>query len=157
MKYARHEAHRESISDVLTRDHRRCDELFAAAEAAAARGDLPKSAEGFAAFRACLERHIRIEEEMLFPAFEAASGQHAGPTAVMRTEHAMIHGLLREMNEALQSGRTERYLDASETLLVLMQQHNLKEEQILYRLVERVLDPEAEALHARIAAALRES
>lgn len=38
-----------------------------------------------------------------------------------------------------------------------MQQHNLKEEQILYRLADQVLAPSAEALRARIAAAIGES
>jgi hypothetical protein len=59
-----------SISDTMTRDHRACDERFAAAEGAAAGGDWTRAAAGLAAFRSVMERHFALEEETLFPAFE---------------------------------------------------------------------------------------
>lgn len=145
-----------TIHDTLTCDHRRCDELFVAAEEAAVRGDLKTATQRFDEFRRATEHHFRIEEETLFPAFEAATATREGPTAVMRTEHDMMRRLFEEMTQALAQGADKRYLSQSETLLVLMQQHNLKEEQILYRLADSVLASIHAELHERIAACLQQ-
>jgi hemerythrin-like domain-containing protein len=147
-----------TLATVLTFDHRRCDELFAAAEEAASHHDLATAAQRFEEFRRVTERHFRIEEETLFPAFEDATGLRGGggPTAVMREEHSMMRGLFDEMGQALAQGEGERYLSQSETLLVLMQQHNLKEERMLYPLADRALGPKAEDLLADIETALHQ-
>jgi hemerythrin len=64
----------------MTRDHRRCDRLFAAVEEAVAEGDWARAAEIFRDFVQGMERHFRWEEELLFPAFEQRSGITGGPT-----------------------------------------------------------------------------
>jgi len=139
-----------SISANLTRDHRRCDELFARAEEHVARGDWAQAGRDFSEFTNAMERHLRFEEDKLFPAFEQASGSRAGPTRMMRMEHEQMRTLFRDMETGLQAREANRYLGLSETLLILMQQHNMKEEHILYRLAEQVLGSTGEALAARL-------
>lgn len=139
-----------SISRFLTDDHRRCDELYARAEAAVADARWDAAADEFARFREALLRHFRIEEEMLFPAFEAASHHVFGPTAVMRLEHAQMRDLLGNMARALEDRDRQACLGIAETLLVLMQQHNLKEERVLYPMIDSALGAEADALLERI-------
>ena len=134
-----------SFSDYLGDDHHRCDELFAAAEQAVAQQDA-QALDAHRAFIDAMERHFGIEEELLFPAFEAASGSTMGPTAVMRHEHEQMRQLFAQMEESLQAGQADDYLGASETLLILMQQHNAKEEQMLYPMSEHVLAAERDAL-----------
>ncbi len=130
------------IGEILGGEHRRCDELFAAAEAAAGAGAWEEAAARLEDFRAALERHLAREEERLFPALEAAEPQARGPTGVMRHEHRQMRALVAELGEALAARDRERYLGAAETLLVLMQQHNAKEEHVLYPMSDRLLEPE---------------
>jgi len=95
-----------------------------------------------AAFREALEAHLTLEEERLFPALEEAEPHALGPTGVMRQEHRHMRALAEELAQALAARERDRYLGAAETLLVLMQQHNAKEEHVLYPMSDRLLGPE---------------
>jgi hemerythrin-like domain-containing protein len=91
-------------------------------------------------FNAGMRRHIAMEEEVLFPAFESAAKMAGGgPTTVMRMEHQQMRGLLDQIESAMESGDTEQALDIGDTLLMLIQQHNIKEEGMLYPMAENVL------------------
>ena len=127
----------------MTQDHRDCDLLFAKAENAAPAGDWATTTQSFNAFVAAMERHFGVEEEALFPAFEKETGVLTGPTEMMRMEHEQIRALFTEMHEALQQKNTDDYLGLAETLLILMQQHNMKEEQILYNIMNQRLPEDA--------------
>ena len=128
-----------SVRDYLGDDHARCDDLFAQAEKQVADGDWDNARISHDKFIHGMERHLGMEESLLFPAFEQASGSEMGPTAVMRHEHVQMRQLFAAMEESLQRKSAEDYLGNSETLLILMQQHNAKEEQILSPLLDRML------------------
>jgi len=127
------------ISEYLNNDHRRCDGLLADAEAAVGTRDWARAAPLWSAFRHAIERHLLMEERVLFPAFEARTGNTLGPTEVMRSEHADMRGLLGDLSAAVGQHDSESFLALSDTLLVLLQQHNLKEEQVLYPMTGEVL------------------
>lgn len=127
------------ISQFLGEDHRRCDELFIEAERLLSEEVGMEAREALDGFLQATERHFAMEEELLFPAFEAATGNASGPTAVMRHEHQQMRRLFQELSEACARHEKETFLGASETLLVLMRQHNAKEEQILYPMSDRVV------------------
>lgn len=139
-----------TFSSYMGDDHHHCDELFAAAEASVASGDWAGAAAAHRRFLTGMQRHFAMEEEVLFPAFEAASGSSMGPTAVMRHEHEQMRQLFGEMEQAMREQQIGDYLGASETLLVLMQQHNAKEEQILYPMTDRMLEAQQPELLARM-------
>ncbi len=136
------------IAGYLTEDHQRCDALFAEAEQKVSEGDWAAARTAFDRMRQAIEHHFAMEEEVFFPAFEETTGMTMGPTQVMRQEHAQMRALFDAMAGALESGDAEAYLGDSETLLILMQQHNAKEEQILYPMLDSHLQ-EAEALLER--------
>lgn len=140
----------DCISACMTADHRACDERFANAEQAAQNGDWALLTTEFSAFNQAMERHFAIEEEILFPAFERRTGAGMGPTQVMRAEHAQIREVLAELRHCVDEKDAEAYLALAETLLLLTQQHNLKEENVLYPIIDSVLDAEKEALLQRI-------
>lgn len=137
------------LSDRLTGEHRRCDEWFTQAENLVASGELEPATEAFSAFVSETERHFQREEAVLFPEFESQTGQTMGPTAVMRSEHEQMRRLFGEMAECLRQGDRSQFLGLSETLLILMQQHNAKEEQVLYPMSDQVLAAQADALLER--------
>ncbi|MCX8087118.1 MAG: hemerythrin domain-containing protein [Rhodocyclaceae bacterium] len=135
-----------ALTEPLHEHHKYCDDLFAGAEAAAAAGDWPAADARLAQFREELENHFHTEETLLFPSFEAATGMIGGPTQVMRLEHAQMRELVEQMERALERREGSGFAGAAETLLILMQQHNLKEENILYPMCDRGLASQAEAL-----------
>lgn len=139
-----------TFSSYMGDDHHHCDELFAAAESAVEKGDWAGAAEAHERFLGGMQRHFAMEEEVLFPAFEEATGSNMGPTSVMRHEHEQMRQLFDEMTQAFDQQQVQDYLGASETLLILMQQHNAKEEQILYPMTDRMLEAQQAALLAKM-------
>lgn len=131
-----------AIVDFLAAEHRQCDEIFTIAEEAAHTDDLTSCRTRFQQFQAAMEQHFQKEEQVLFPAFEEATGHAMGPTRVMRLEHQQMREALAELANALAAGDLEDYRGQAETLLILMQQHNIKEEQILYPMSDRFLGSE---------------
>lgn len=129
----------DTISQFMTHDHHACDDLFAAAENAAGKPDWAACAENFKKFYDAMEHHFVMEEQVLFPAFEEQTGMTMGPTQVMRSEHVQMRQVLKSMGEAVARKDVEAYLGQSETLLILMQQHNIKEESVLYPMSEQAL------------------
>ncbi len=128
-----------AITPLLADEHRCCDESFAAAEEAAQAGDPVGCRQRFQQFQTAMEHHFQKEENVLFPAFEQVTGNAVGPTRVMRLEHQQMRQALAEMSDTLAGGDLDDFLGQAETLLILMQQHNIKEEQMLYPMCDRVL------------------
>jgi DUF438 domain-containing protein len=141
----------------MTDDHRHCDDLFAEAEQALAKGNLEAGRAAFGHFRAALLAHFAAEEKTLFPSFEAKTGMTMGPTRVMRMEHEQMRMLLADAAKALELGDSDDYIGHAETLLIMMQQHNLKEENMLYPMCDEHLAAEAAALVAHLEAELTEA
>lgn len=130
----------QSLAEFFTLDHRRCDTSWVEVEAATTAGDADAVQASWRRFQGALLKHLRMEEEVLFPAFEQATGMTGGgPTFVMRSEHDQMRGLLEQMNAAANSGDHDELVDLGDTLLMLIQQHNQKEEHMLYPMAERAL------------------
>ena len=130
------------ISNYLMNEHRNCDRLFAEAEKLAIDKEWQKCEEAFLKFADATLLHFKKEEEELFVEFEQITGSADGPTNVMRYEHDQVRGLFGKMAEAIEKQDTRSYLSLSESTMILLQQHNMKEEQMLYAMCDRVLSPE---------------
>ncbi|MFN4325581.1 MAG: hemerythrin domain-containing protein [Azonexus sp.] len=139
-----------SIRTFMTDDHRRCDDFFAEAEQAIGRKNLAAAQAAFGHFRTAVLAHFDGEEKTLFPTFEAKTGMTLGPTQVMRLEHQQMRDLLDQAQAAIRAGDLEEYLGQAETLLIMMQQHNMKEENILYPMCDQHLAAELPAILARL-------
>ncbi|MDP1929548.1 MAG: hemerythrin domain-containing protein [Thiobacillus sp.] len=131
-----------TIVEFLGSDHHACDDLFASAENAVAKQNWDSARTLFNRFQAAMAHHMAMEEIVLFPAFETHTHNSTGPTQVMRSEHEQIRELLHAMTRAVGESNYDRYLGLSETLNMLLQQHNLKEENMLYPMADRVLGNE---------------
>ena len=141
-------------TEVMPDHHKHCDGLFVAAEEAVQSGNWAAANPAFERFEGQMHAHFRAEEDLLFPAFESATGMSQGPTQMMRLEHEQMRSLLAEMREACRLRDAEAYGGTAETLLMLMQQHNMKEENILYPMCDRSLGAEAHRIGAHISALL---
>lgn len=134
-----------TIKEYLTADHSRCDELFASMEDAAAK-DISTAKEAYELFAGETERHFQMEERVMFLEFEQKTGMTQGPTAMMRHEHAQMRNLIKEMGAAIEAKDKDKFFGNSETLMILMQQHNMKEEQMLYPMAQQHLSAESERI-----------
>jgi iron-sulfur cluster repair protein YtfE (RIC family) len=130
----------ETITSLLTADHRHADALLSDAVQQAAKGEWPQCARQLAVFRAALEAHMKLEEQVLFPAFEQATGSDVGPTAVMRHEHLQMLRMLDEMSQVAVSQARERFDALAPAFTRIIDMHSMKEENVLYPMCDRVLD-----------------
>ena len=134
------------ISNFMQTEHRRCDEAFSKAEQAASGGNFGQAFTFFEDFMVDTLKHFDKEEEILFPAFEEATGSSEGPTQMMRHEHNQVRNLLEQLAEAIKNEDKERFFSVADTVMVLLQQHNMKEEQMLYAMCDRALGTNAEEI-----------
>lgn len=135
-----------SIKNCMTHDHRRCDDIFAEVEQAVAAQEWDRASAVFKTFANAMRQHFAAEEDLLFPAFELKSGMTMGPTQVMREEHEQMRELIAAAQEALSSKDADDYSGNAETLLIMMQQHNMKEENVLYPMCDDHLLDQVDAL-----------
>ena len=138
-----------NIKDFMTQDHRDCDEIFAQMEDAVASKSNEAVAK-FEEFQDALTNHFKMEEMVLFPMFEQKTGMSQGPTQVMVMEHEQMRKLISQMDEAVQVNDNDKFFGLSETLMILMQQHNMKEEQMLYTMIQEYLGDDADHIISRM-------
>jgi hemerythrin-like domain-containing protein len=128
----------------LDSDLARAREEFEGGRTAQARLALEEYARG-------MERHIRLEEELVFPVFEARSGMHGGPTALMREEHRSIRVALAMMRDGLDRQDPPGFVAGLKFLQTILPDHHSKEEHILYPTTDQLLTPsERAAFTARL-------
>ena len=145
------EALMDTIPRFMTAQHRHCDDSFIATESSVSASNWIQAGSQWSIFTTDLECHLQQEETILFPAFEQATGMTMGPTQVMRAEHAQMRQLVAEMTQVLSAQNKEQFLGLSETLMILMQQHNMKEEQMLYPMTQAHL-PDADTVLQQVKA-----
>ena len=126
------------IKEFMTQDHRECDNLYAPVEEAISKGDFERALELFVPFKQAMLRHFAMEEEVLFPKMEEFLGGGEGPIHVMKMEHAQIRSILDQMGEAIETKNRQKALGFGETFMIMTQQHNMKEEQILYTMADQL-------------------
>jgi regulator of cell morphogenesis and NO signaling len=137
------------LAAALTKEHREIDsgieEFLAGANAGEVRDEPLRTA------LAALRRHIYLEETFLFPPLRAAG--LLMPIMVMLREHGALWIAMDELETALPdaadgSAASAALLDQCRALLTLLDQHNTKEEPVIYPRADLDLD---EAVHDDLA------
>ena len=128
------------ITSYMTADHKHCDDIFVKFENNIASENWPELASIWQNFTKTLNHHLTMEESTLFPEFESATGMTQGPSAVMRAEHKQIRALVYEIQEAINSQDSAQCQGVADTLMIMIQQHNMKEEQMLYPMCDQHID-----------------
>lgn len=134
-------AHLATVAGHYGHDHERLDNLLEQFKCHNDTG--PEAASQlFAEFKSGLERHIQWEEEILFPFFETKTGlREGGPTAVMRWEHTLIKDFLFKIQGRL-AQKQKAVKEDVQALHVLLRVHNQKEENLLYPVLDSMLELE---------------
>jgi hemerythrin-like domain-containing protein len=139
----------EDVTSYLSWDNDRLDATLAGVCHEVEAGKLEEAEADYRVFLTGLKRHIRLEEELLFPLFEVRTGVTGGPTEIMREEHREIERALELMEGALVRRSTEAFADGCRFLRSLLPDHNAKEEHVLYPTTDRVLSAEERSTFVR--------
>lgn len=127
-----------SVTEYLEGDHRRLDAMIPEVRRLMAAGSFQEAGARFADFMSGLGRHIDLEEQILFPAFEQLTGMTAGgPTFVMRNEHVEIRRFMDAVAAALRAADAAGAGESIEGLTETLGAHNMKEERVLYPMIDR--------------------
>jgi iron-sulfur cluster repair protein YtfE (RIC family) len=129
----------ESVLQTFSDDHEQLRETLERAIDACRSCALHDARASFYRFEDQLRRHVRTEDDVLFPAFEAHTGlRNTGPTAVMRREHREIERRLDRISDAL-DGKPDLTLIERElvALQALLADHDRREERVIYPACDR--------------------
>lgn len=130
----------ESITGFFEKDHHEIDSIL---EKLTFKDNASDSGI-FDEFDRRLERHIKWEEDILFPAINAVNPMiEQGPIRIMKIEHESIRRSKANAKEAFKMGKlslAQEHCDAMEATLT---EHNMKEERILYPMCDESLDAAA--------------
>lgn len=134
----------------MEQDHDRLDGLYNKFKELKT-SDLNKAKQILSEFKSGLEKHILWEEEILFPLFEKKTAMYGGgPTDVMRLEHKTIKSILDEISSKLTGGSINTD-DFENTLVAFLSDHNHKEENILYPMIDNLVsNEELEAIFSKL-------
>lgn len=139
--HARQDQGPRTVSDYLAWDHDRLDAILELCTKLVGEGRFEEARAHMGEFKDGLFRHIEIEEQILFKAFEDKTGMRdVGPTAVMRMEHKDIKDAVEDIVKACDEKRLDDFENGKATLLGVLVEHNMKEEQVLYPGTDRLLD-----------------
>lgn len=137
----------ETISTYMQRDHDLIDGIAERAAAAAVAGDWAALERDGSEFLRRLRRHIEMEEDLLFPAFEQRTGMAAGgPSVQMREEHVQMQPILAQLQSAVDGKDGPGYERAARALLEILVPHNQKEEQMMYPMLDEAMGADAQEL-----------
>ncbi len=87
-----------------------------------------------------LKRHIALEEEVLYPAYESAPHAPQGPTTALREEHSTIIRMIQDMAPVIKSRNSEHVLECLAHLENQMIKHHEKEEDIFLPMASHILN-----------------
>jgi len=93
-----------------------------------------------------LKRHMALEEEVLFPAYEATPHAPQGPTTALREEHANIVRLIRDTAQVIRTRDSDHVLECLAQLEYHMIKHHEKEEDIFLPMASHILNSSRDEL-----------
>lgn len=139
----------QNIGEAFAHDHRRLERTLEASVAHVHAGRWDAAADAFSVFRRGIEKHMAVEEEVLFPAVE--NGTETPLTAILRKGHRDLRVFFDEIEDALNARDAEEYCRIAASMRALLERHDEKEEAELYPAAQARLGVNAAAVAARLA------
>lgn len=128
-----------NISTLMSQDHRDCDNAYEMIETFLEQKNFTMAKNAFVKWRDTNLKHFSIEEEILFLETIKAMGVKIPPIMVMEMEHVQIRNCFLEIEKSLQAEDITKFHQLAEACMIMIQQHNMKEEQILYPIIDRAI------------------
>lgn len=137
-------------SNWLNHDHLGHEQLLQDCQAAAEQEDWKGVKRVFDKLVTGIKVHMLMEEEILYPAYEAAVNTPHDPTQALREEHTEIVRLLRDLSYVLKTNDSELFLDSLLPLEKMMTKHHEKEEEIFLPMAGHVLFEQRDEIMRRL-------
>jgi hemerythrin-like domain-containing protein len=138
----------KSVAEYLCWDHDRLEALLDTVRTRVYNAEWPTARRDYDEFARGLKRHIRLEEDILFPVLDRVAPK--GHTTAMRDEHTRIRGLLGTLHDAVRGSDADRFRSALVVLFSVVRPHNAKEEEVLYPTDRGLPEAERAALLQRL-------
>jgi hemerythrin-like domain-containing protein len=135
-----------STDNWLEHEHSLYEYLIASCQQAAETEDWGSVSQSFDELVTHLKQHMALEEEVLYPAYEASSEAPQGPTMALREEHDRIARLVRDIALLLRTRDSEQTLESLAFLENLLVKHHEKEEDIFLPMASHILRDQREEL-----------
>jgi len=135
----------------LEHEHYLYEDLMTLCQDAVEREDWGTADQLFKQLVSSLKRHMALEEEVLYPAYEADPHAPQGPTTALRLEHDQIVRLVSDMAQVIKSRGSEHVLDCLVHLENQMIKHHEKEEDIFLPMASHILDAKREEILRKLA------
>jgi iron-sulfur cluster repair protein YtfE (RIC family) len=135
-----------TITTFLQKDRVRCDCLFQAADDAVRRQFWRKAGPAIDRFASALNRHLAMEEDVLFTALAQYTGEAGKPIAVLLREHRQLRQLAIRARSAVRRRNAREFTDVAAGLQCAMEDHCMKEEGIVLAMADHFLRPAARFL-----------
>lgn len=126
-------------SNWLNHDHLEYETLLYDCQAAVEQEDWRSAQQLFEQLVSHVKVHMRIEEEILYPAYEEAMNVPQGPTHALREEHDEIVRLMRDLSYVLKTNDSDLFLESLLPLERVMLKHHEKEEEIFLPMASHLL------------------
>jgi hypothetical protein len=123
----------------LYHEHLDLEGLMDDCATAVRRKDWEAAARLFGRLVARLKGHMRIEEEVIFPAYEELAGTGREPTASLRNDHDAMVRWCRDLHYSLQAQNDAAFTSALKPLRELLAHHDDKEEQVFLPMAGYIL------------------
>jgi iron-sulfur cluster repair protein YtfE (RIC family) len=122
-----------SLHSFFAWDHQRLDAQLAQLKRLVDHGDIPHALRHFGHYERGMQRHMRIEESVLFQTVASErTGAARVPATAIQADHAEILDLVKRMGAALTADDVAGFRAAYDQLAAVMPVHNRKEDETLY-------------------------
>ncbi|MDJ0741270.1 MAG: hemerythrin domain-containing protein [Gammaproteobacteria bacterium] len=132
----------------LYHDHRKFESLVYQCRTASDAGDWEIVKGLVEQLLVAYESHVAIEEQILFPAYEAHPGAPAEPTEALKSDHVQIFRLFRHVAKQLEDDIPASVADDLAMLFRTLARHHEKEEQIFLPMASEALYADKDAILA---------
>jgi hemerythrin-like domain-containing protein len=140
-----------SSDNWLVHEHSLYEDLLSRCQGAVEIEDWGDADLAFRELLTHLKRHMALEEEVLYPAYEAAVEAPQGPTKALREEHDQIVRLVRDMVRVIKTRDSDHVLECLVHLEKQMIKHHEKEEDIFLPMASHILDAGREEISRQLA------
>lgn len=122
----------------MDKDHERIDKQWCAFMAEATNAELASCL--FLEFSNHIQKHINLEDNVLFPRFEKYTGldKNTGIIAIMRNDHKNILKLLGSVRQARETNDIKKIREAGFHLHRALNAHNKREDTVPYPLFDEL-------------------
>lgn len=139
-----------STDNWLVHEHSLYEDLLSRCQDAAGIEDWGTVNQAFNDLVTSLKRHMTLEEEVLYPAYESTPHAPQGPTTALREEHSNIVRLIQDMARIIKTRDSGHVLECLTHLENQMIKHHEKEEDIFLPMASYILNASHDELLGKL-------